>query len=74
MNTRIRRTYTYLNMNLTILELISKQMTKPNWRAGHHRSYAQINPFPFRFYGPPHILPKSPKKALGKDLDGAGGA
>jgi hypothetical protein len=26
-------------------------MTKPNNRVGHHRSYAQINPFPFKFYG-----------------------
>jgi hypothetical protein len=56
-------------------------MTKPNGRAGHHISYAQINPFPFKFYGPPHVLPKSQKKhwartstALGEDLDGGGGA
>jgi hypothetical protein len=58
-------------------------MTKPNRRAGHHRSYAQINPFPFKFYGPPHVLPKSQKnkkgkaccsEALGEDLDSGGGA
>jgi hypothetical protein len=48
-------------------------MTKPNGRAGHHISYAQINPFPFKFYGPPHVLPKSQKKALGEDLDCVGG-
>jgi hypothetical protein len=37
----------------------NKQMTKPNRGAGHHISYGQINPFPFKFYRPPHALPQS---------------
>jgi hypothetical protein len=43
-------------------------MTKPNRRAEHHRSYAQINLFPFKFYRPPHILPKSQKNEKEKHV------
>jgi hypothetical protein len=60
-------------------------MTKPNRRAGLHRSYAQIILFPLKFYGPLHVLPKSQKNekemhwgrtsmAVGEDLNGSGGA
>jgi hypothetical protein len=43
-------------------------MTKPNRRAEHHISYAQINLFPFKFYRPPHILPKSQKNEKEKHV------
>jgi hypothetical protein len=35
-------------------------MTKPNKRAGHL--------FPFKFYGPPQLLPRSPKNEKEKHV------